>query len=78
MTDPSLRSPLRSVSSGALTGEQPTNVIPGMPWLKVEDYDDEDEADFDDSDDDDKPASVSQERWLSRPDFGSPEWWSKT
>jgi hypothetical protein len=59
------------------TDAQQTKLIPGKPWLFSDDYDDEDEADYDDSDDEEKPASVSQERWLSRPDFGSPEWWSR-
>ena len=49
-----------------------------MPW-QAADYDDEDDADYyDDSDDDDKSSSLSSVRWLSRPDFGSPEWWSRT
>jgi len=65
MTDPSL------------ADVQQTKLIPGKPWLFPDAYDDEDEADYDDSDDDEKSASVSQERWLSRPDFGSPEWWSR-
>jgi hypothetical protein len=66
MTDPSF------------TNVQQTTLIPGKPWLVSDEYDDEDEADYDDSDDDENSASVSQERWLSRPDFASPEWWSRT
>lgn len=42
------------------------------------DNDDDDDADFDDSEDDDLPMDLSRERWLSQPDFGSPEWWSRT
>lgn len=41
--------------------------------------DDDDEADDDgDFEDDDEPSVRSQERWFSRPGFGSPEWWSGT
>jgi hypothetical protein len=39
---------------------------------------DDDDDDCDDSDDDEAPAVLPRERWLSRPDFGSPEWWSRT
>ena len=64
--------------TSAMTNEgQPTS-IQSRVWQGVDYYDDEDEADYDDFDDNDKPASVSREFWLSRPDFGSPEWWSRT
>jgi hypothetical protein len=61
-----------------LTDVQQTKSVPGTLGLFPDDYDDEDEADYDDSDDDENLAFVSRERWLSRPDFGSPEWWSRT
>lgn len=42
-------------------------------------YDDDDEADDDaDFEDDDEPSIRRSEVWSSRPDFGSPEWWSRT
>jgi len=42
-------------------------------------YDDDDEADDDaDFEDDDEPSVRMQDRWFSRPGFGSPEWWSGT
>jgi hypothetical protein len=48
-------------------------------WLFPDYYDDDDEDDFDDFDDDEEsPLESSRERWFSRPDFGSPEWWSRT
>jgi hypothetical protein len=62
----------------SLTDVQQTKSVPGTLGLFPDDYDDEDEADYDDSDDDENLAFVSRERWLSRPDFGSPEWWSRT
>ena len=62
----------------SLTDVQQTKSVPGTHGLFPGDYDDEDEADYDDSDDDENLAFVSRERWLSRPDFGSPEWWSRT
>ena len=59
------------------TDVQDEKLMPRKLWLSPDD-DDDDEADYDDSDDDDNPASTSCERWLSRADFGSPEWWSRT
>jgi hypothetical protein len=47
-------------------------------WLFPDNDDDEDDAVLDDSDDDEIPALLHSERWLARPDFGSPEWWSRT
>ena len=47
-------------------------------WLSP-DHDDDDEDDFDDFDDDEEsPLESSRECCFSRPDFGSPEWWSRT
>ena len=67
MTDPSL------------TNDQTANLMPKKLWLfPNHDDDDDDDADDDDPDDDDKPAVLKCERWLSRPDFASPEWWSRT
>jgi len=60
------------------TDVQQTKSTPAALGLFPDDYDDENEADNDDSEDDDISASISRERWLSRPDFGSPEWWSRT
>jgi len=60
------------------TDEQNGKLIPRKLWFFPEDDDDDDDADYDDSDDDDKPAHLTCERWLSRPGFGSPEWWSRT
>jgi len=65
MTDPSL------------TGEQNTKLMPRTLWLFPNHDDDDDDAGDDDSDDD-APAIVSCGRWFSRPDFASPEWWSRT
>ena len=49
-----------------------------MVW-SVSVYDDDDEADDDaDLEDDDEPSVRSSGIWSSRPDFGSPEWWSRT
>jgi len=48
-------------------------------WLSP-DYDDDDEADDDDADDADDEISQGPwrgQRWLSRSEFGSPEWWAK-
>jgi len=64
--------------TSATTHEGQTTSIQSRVWPGVGYYDDEDEADYDDFDDDDKPASPSREIWLSRPDFGSPEWWART
>jgi hypothetical protein len=51
-------------------------------WLFPENDDDDDDddnnADDDDSDDEESPLESCREGWLSRPDFGSPEWWSRT
>jgi len=42
-------------------------------------YDDDDEADDDaDFEDDDEPSIGRLDLWSSRPDFGSPQWWSRT
>jgi hypothetical protein len=62
------------------TDVQVEKLMPRKLWLSPDDDDDDDddEADYDDSDDDDNPAVSSCERWLSRADFGSPEWWSRT
>jgi hypothetical protein len=65
MTDPSLT-----------TDEQ--KVMPKNIWAFPDDDDDEDDADGDDDDDADIPEGWQRVRWLSRPDFGSPEWWSRT
>jgi hypothetical protein len=65
MTDPSL------------TDEQQAKLLSKKVWL-LPDNDDDDEADYDDSDDDETPAILPREQWLSRPDFGSPQWWSRT
>jgi hypothetical protein len=65
MTDPSLT-----------TDEQKAKMSTGV-WLFPDD-DDEDEADYDDADDDEIPEAWQRVRWLSRPDFGSPQWWSRT
>lgn len=63
----------------SLTDEQQAKLISKKVWLFPEhDDDDDDEADYDDSDDEETPAVSHRERWLSRPDFGSPEWWSRT
>lgn len=64
MTDPSLT-----------TDEQRVNAMPKNIWAFPDDDDDEDDAD---ADDDDIPEGWQRVRWLSRPDFGSPEWWSRT
>jgi len=53
------------------------NSVSNEVWLGP-DFDDEDEAVYDDSDEDDPPSASSSERWLSRPGFGSPQWWSRT
>ena len=66
MTDPSL------------VNQKQTTLAPAELWTVSDDYDDDDEADYDDFDDDDASASVSPVRWLSRPGFASPEWWSRT
>ena len=66
MTDPSL------------TDEQQAKLMSTKIWLLPDHDDYDDEADFDDSDDDETPAPLHHERWLSRPDFGSPQWWSRT
>ncbi len=41
------------------------------------DYDDDDDADDDDADDEIHPGTWRRQSWLSRADFGSPEWWSR-
>ena len=46
-------------------------------WLFPE-PDDDDDADSDDGDDDDSPLELHCDAWLSRQDFGSPEWWART
>lgn len=48
-----------------------------LVWsVAVDDDDDaDDEADFED---DDEPSIRRPDIWSSRPDFGSPEWWSRT
>ena len=61
----------------SLTDEQLAKSMSKKAWL-FPDNDDDDEADYDDSDDDETLAVLHSERWLSRPDFGSPEWWSRT
>ncbi len=63
MTDPSLT-----------TDEQKAK-MPKNIWL-FPDEDDDDDAD--DEDDDEIPEAWQRVRWLSRPDFGSPQWWSRT
>jgi hypothetical protein len=51
----------------------------GMLVWSVSVDDDDDEADEDaDFEDDDEPSIRRLEIWSSRPDFGSPEWWSRT
>jgi len=66
MTDPSL----------ATDTQKAKHVIENV-WVFPDD-DDEDEADYDDDADDDMPEVWQRVRWLSRPDFGSPQWWSRT
>ncbi len=42
-------------------------------------YDDDDEADEDsDFEEGDEPSVRHYDRWVTRPGFGSPEWWSGT
>ena len=60
------------------TKEFRANPTPSNPFVFVEYDDDDDDADCDDFDDEDSPLDSSRERWLSGPDFGSPEWWSRT
>ena len=43
-------------------------------WLSP-DYDDDDDADDDDADDEILQGPWRGQRWLSRSEFGSPEWW---
>jgi hypothetical protein len=45
-------------------------------WLSP-DYDDDDEADDDDEDDEVSQEPWRGQRWLSRSEFGSPEWWAQ-
>ena len=63
MTDPSLT-----------TDEQ--KVMTKNVWAFPDDDDDDDDADY--SDDDDIHEVGQKVHWLSRPGFGSPEWWSRT
>jgi hypothetical protein len=56
--------------------EQQATLMPTKIWTSPE-YDDDDEADYDDWDDE-TPVTLSPERWPARPDFGSPQWWSRT
>ena len=62
------------------TEEFRANSTPRKPFVFVKhvDDDDDDDADCDDFDDEESPLDSSRERWLSGPDFGSPEWWSRT
>jgi hypothetical protein len=60
------------------TEEVRANSTPRNSFVFVEYDDDDDDADLDDFDDEESPLDPSRERWLSRPDFGSPEWWSRT
>jgi hypothetical protein len=50
---------------------------PQKVWIFPE-HDDDDDAELDDGDDDESPLDLRREHWLSRRDFGSPEWWSRT
>ena len=67
MTDPSVT-----------TDVQQAKLMPKNVWAFPDDDDDEDDADYDDADDDDIPEAWQRVRWLSRPDYGSPQWWSRT
>ena len=64
------------------TEEFRANSTPRKPFVFVEhvadDDDDDADADCDDFDDEESPLDPSREHCLSRPDFGSPEWWSRT
>jgi len=45
-------------------------------WLSP-DYDDDDDADEDDADDEISQGPWRGQRWQSRSEFGSPEWWTQ-
>jgi hypothetical protein len=62
----------------SLTEDFRANSTPRNPFVFVEYEDDDDDADCDDFDDEESPLDPSREHCLSRPDFGSPEWWSRT
>lgn len=42
------------------------------------DWDDDDDADDDDEEDNVVQGSWRRQQWLSRSEFGSPEWWSRS
>jgi hypothetical protein len=60
--------------------DQASKSAVGLVWPPaVDDGDDDDEADdAADFDEDDEPSIRRYDRWVTRPDFGSPEWWSGT
>jgi hypothetical protein len=54
---------------------QPRGIAAWPPAVYDDDDDASDETDFEEEDD---LSAGRQDRWSTRPGFGSPEWWSGT
>ena len=55
---------------------QQTETLATAVWFAPDD-DDDDDANDDDADDETSQGTWRRQRWLSRSEFGSPEWWSR-